>query len=154
MNTVSGDPVKLPKSQGPTKADSRGPLQARFSAAHHAEEETEETTASAHHEEPVVKTSSKPPQAMEEEAQGQSDLHAFEALNGSLGSLPTPRLAQDLRQLADSLSRLADQIERLDLLMHVGETNEPRPSPVSGPLSQLVKGRPELQQLLREYLFR
>jgi len=153
MNTVSGDPVKLPKSQGPTKADSHGPLQARFSAAHHVDEETEETVAPTHREEPVMKTSAKPSEPTEE-APVQSDHHAFEALNDSRGTSPTPRLAQDLRQLADSLLRLADQLERLDLLMHVGETNEPRPSPVSGPLSQLVKSRPELQQLLREYLFR
>ncbi|MCY0878581.1 MAG: hypothetical protein OWU84_06555 [Firmicutes bacterium] len=152
MNTAFGDSVKPPKSHSAPKSEQRAPLQARLSAAD-AREEEERAASILPPDETPAKAAPKAEEALGKDVRPPFERPALDVPEGTVGSLASPGLAQELRDVAESLSRVADALENLDLFMHKGRPSENRPTLPGSTLGQLAKSRPELQQLLRDYLF-
>jgi hypothetical protein len=71
---------------------------------------------------------------------------------------PTPlnpsELINELHALASSLVQLAYSLEQLEAILHRSSTSGPPKESVTPNLSQLVRDRPDLQEILRQYLFK
>ncbi|OLZ08266.1 hypothetical protein [Sulfobacillus thermosulfidooxidans] len=64
------------------------------------------------------------------------------------------QLIHQLRDVAASLVQLAQSLEQLENVLHAHSDPLPPKEPSASNLSQLVKDRPDLQALLRQYLFK
>ncbi|PSR22880.1 MAG: hypothetical protein C7B45_05285 [Sulfobacillus acidophilus] len=156
MDNSSGEPVKLARTANTGKPLSRGPLQARLSSSDQIDAESTEEDL-ANNEETRHRLASKitnpaPPPRGEETSDQASAADPAQSL---AAIVPATGLVRDLRHLAESLLSVADTLEKLDGLFHFDHmkglpSHEAPPAQVS----QLIKGRPDLQQLLRDYLFR
>ncbi|WP_053960399.1 hypothetical protein [Sulfobacillus thermosulfidooxidans] len=63
-------------------------------------------------------------------------------------------LIHQLRDVAALLVQLAQSLEQLENVLHAHSDPLPPKEPSASNLSQLVKDRPDLQALLRQYLFK
>jgi hypothetical protein len=156
MDSASGESVRSARTNTPGKAQQHGPLQARLSSSEHVDsdpiEENPPVTQDArnHHETKIN------PSATERTSEDSPDGPSPSDPLQPLGALPpSTGLVGDLRHLAESLLGMADTLEKLDSLVHFNRrASTPLYEAPPGQISQLIKGRPDLQQLLRDYLFR
>jgi hypothetical protein len=156
-NKGSGIPTK---STSGSLEEAHTPLQARWgSRPEPSEEETPLRTEESRTAEEVGESESHDadsvPSAPDKEA-----VPVHERVPPSPESLIRPGMVEDLRQLANSLLAVARALEELDAVLHRNHTaTGPESSSPTMPtkLSDVVnrtKGRPDLQEMLRQYLFR
>ncbi len=151
-NKGSGTPTK---SNSGSPEDAHTPLQARWGSR----PEPSEGETPLHIEEPRADE-----QVTESEPQSASSAETEEVSVHERLPLPEslirPGMVEDLRQLANSLLAVARALEDLDAVLHRTHTaTRPESSSPTMPtkLSDVVnrtKGRPDLQEMLRQYLFR
>ena len=156
-NKGSGTPTKTP-SGGLEEAHT--PLQARWgSRPEPSEEETPPRAEEPSVAEEVTQSESQGPSSMSSSTGGE-DAPGHERISLNPESLIRPGMVDDLRQLANSLLAVARALEELDAVLHRTHTaTRPESSSPTMPtkLSDVVnrtKGRPDLQEMLRQYLFR
>lgn len=156
MDSTSGESIKLARGNNTSKSGGHGPLQARLTSSTHSDAEPSEEISHSHEEVPKHRTTTINPPSPERMAEdGLKEFSVPDQVEPIATASTSTALADNLRQLADSLLGVADTLDKLDTLFHLNGPITPKPhESTPTQISQLVKGRTDLQQMLRDYLFR
>ena len=159
MNRGPGESSKaqgIAGSNDGSRSEKRNLLQAKWSAvaeSNHTERERDQEPRTSHGEPATEEgnSSEHQEQSTAPPLQGSPNSET-QASNSRANDLVKPsELVHQVQQLATSLLQLAQSLEQLESVLH---QNAMPLAPKESHLSQLVKDRPDLQALIRQYLFK